>query len=288
MKRNKYWSAKIPGCYIQIERDQIALEVHSHEHNELVFVFGGSAIHEVDNESYPLIRGDVFVLHDNHFHGFDETNHLHLKMVLYSDELFNSLNEEFSELPGFKTLFVHEPRYRKNHKFKSKLHLNAEQLNNVAHLFKQMKDEQDSKRPGYRSFIENLLSTLIILMCRYYSETAATKPKSLIRLSSAITFMEQNYSQPILMTDLARKVNLGVSAFRHSFKYLTGLSPKDYLIRLRIEQAGEMMVENNKIKVIDASIAVGFDNSSYFSRKFKEIIGITPITFLKKQREMLE
>jgi len=100
--------------------------------------------------------------------------------------------------------------------------------------------------------------------------------------------MEQNYSQPILMTDLARMVNLGVSAFRHSFKYLTGLSPKDYLIRFRIEQAAEMMVDNSKIKVIDASIAVGFDNSSYFSRKFKEIIGMSPIKFLKNQRELIE
>jgi len=288
MKRYKYWSAEVPGCYIQIEREQKALEVHTHEHNELVFVFGGSAIHEVDNESYPLIRGDVFVLHGNHFHGFDETNNLHLKMVLYSDELFKSLCDEFSELPGFQTLFVHEPRYRKNHKFKSKLHLNSYQLNNVAMLFKQMKDEQDSKRPGYRSFIEKLLATLVILVCRYYSETASAKPKSLVRLSSAITFMEQNYNQQIRMTDLANKVNLGVSTFRHSFKYLTGLSPKDYLIRMRIEHAAEMIAENSTIKVIDAAMAVGLDNSSYFSRKFKKIIGMTPITFLKKQREMVE
>ena len=288
MKRHKYWSAKIPGCYIQIERNQKALEIHSHDHNELVFVFGGSAIHEVDSESYPLIRGDVFVLRGNHFHGFDETNNLHLKMVLYSEELFKSLNNEFSELPGFQALFLNEPRYRKNHKFKSKLHLNSEQLNNVAHLLIRMKEEQDAKRPGYRSFIENLLSILIILMCRYYSETTSVKPKSLVHLSSAITFMEENYNQQIRMTDLARKVNLGPSAFRHSFKYLTGLSPKDYLIRLRIERAAEMMISNCHIHVIDASIAVGFDNSSYFSRKFKEIIGMTPIKFLKNQREMIE
>ena len=287
MKRYKYWSAKIPSCYVQIEREQKALEVHTHEHNELVFVFGGSAIHEVDNETYPLIRGDVFVLHGNHFHGFDETNNLYLKMVLYSDNLFDSLSKEFSELPGFQTLFVHEPRYRKNHKFKSKLHLNAEQLNVISRIFKQIKEEQDTKRPGYRSFIEHLFSTMIILVCRYYSETTSAKPKSLVRLSSAITFMEQNYNQPILMTDLARKVNLGVSAFRHSFKYLTGLSPKDYLIRLRIEEAAEMMAENSRIKVIDAATSVGFENSSYFSRKFKEIIGISPIKFLKKQRDMV-
>ena len=288
MKRHKYWSAKIPRCYIQIEHEQKALEVHTHEHNELVFVFGGSAIHEVDNESYPLIRGDVFVIHGNHFHGFDETNKLHLKMALYSDNLFKSISKEFHELPGFQTLFVHEPHYRKKHKFKSKLHLNSEQLSIVAKIFKKMKEEQENKRPGYRSFIEHLFLTLIILVCRFYSETSSTKSKSLIRLSSAITFMEQNYNQPIFMTELAKKANLGVSTFRHSFKVLTGLSPKDYLIRLRIEKAAEMMAENSNIKVIDAAMSAGFENSSYFSRKFKEIIGTTPIKFLKKQRDLID
>jgi len=207
--------------------------------------------------------------------------------LLYSDNLFNHLSKEFFELPGFQTLFVHEPRYRKNHKFKSRLHLNSEQLNSVARLFKQMEEEQDLKRPGYRSYIEHLFSMLIILVCRFYSEASSAKPKSLIRLSSAITFMEQNYSKPILMTELAEKVNLGVSTFRHSFKYLTGLAPKDYLIRLRIEEAAKLMSENNRVKVIDAAMSVGFDNSSYFSRKFKEIIGMTPIKFLKKQRTMI-
>jgi len=47
-----------------------------------------------------------------------------------------------------------------------------------------------------------------------------------------------------------------------------------------------MMLENSRIKVIDAAIAVGFENSSYFTRKFKEIIGMTPMQFLKNQRQM--
>ncbi len=78
------------------------------------------------------------------------------------------------------------------------------------------------------------------------------------------------------------------STFRHSFKKTIGVSPIDYLIRFRVEKAAEMMAENSKIKVIDAAMAVGFDNSSYFARKFKEVAGITPINYLRQQRKMVE
>ena len=94
------------------------LKNHTHDFDELVFVFGGSGIHEVDDEVYPLIRGNAFVLRGDHAHGFDETNNLHLEMVLYVPDFFASLKKEFSKLPSFQTFFILEPRYRKNHKFK--------------------------------------------------------------------------------------------------------------------------------------------------------------------------
>ena len=48
------------------------------------------------------------------------------------------------------------------------------------------------------------------------------------------------------------------------------------------------MENNSKIRVIDAAMNTGFENSSYFTLKFKSIIGISPSEYLKKQRAMLE
>jgi len=44
------------------------------------------------------------------------------------------------------------------------------------------------------------------------------------------------------------------------------------------------MEKNSNIRVIDASSATGFWNSSYFTKKFKAVIGMTPMEYLKKQR----
>ena len=77
------------------------------------------------------------------------------------------------------------------------------------------------------------------------------------------------------------------STFRHTFKEITELPPIDYLIRLRIEKAVEMIVKDSSIRVIDVSMGTGFENSAYFTRKFKEIMKITPMQFLKKERDKI-
>lgn len=287
MKKIKPKFNKVPRCEVFGDPSQPPLENHTHDFDELVFVYGGSGIHEVDDERYPLIRGDVFVLRGNHKHGFDETNNLHLEMVLYACDFFDSLTKEISDLTGFQTLFILEPRYRKNHKFKSKLHLNSEQLIEVSRLLLVMKEEQKNKGPGFQSVMDHLFGILIVLVSRYYSETDSPKPKALMRISSAISYMEKNYAQPISVAYLARHVYAAERTFRHLFKEITGLSPKDYLIRLRIEKATEMMAKDSSIRVIDASSNSGFDNSGYFTRKFKEIMKITPMQYLKKQRESI-
>ena len=285
MKKLKATFGTLHRCDVCAQNSQPPLETHTHYFDELVFVFGGSGIHEVDDERYPLIRGDVFVLRGNHKHGFDETNKLHLEMVLYTRDFFETLKKEFLNLSGFQTLFILEPLYRKNHKFKAKLHLNSEQLNEVSRLLSVMKEETKNKRPGYQSVIDHLFGVLIVLVSRYYSETDSPKPKALMRISSVISYMEENYAQPISVSFLAKYVYVAERTLRHLFKEITGLSPKNYLIRLRIEKAAEMMANDSSIRVIDASINTGFDNSSYFTRKFKEIMQMTPMQYLKKQRE---
>ena len=64
------------------------------------------------------------------------------------------------------------------------------------------------------------------------------------------------------------------------------MSPINFLIRLRIDKATEFMANDSNINVTETALKSGFENSAYFSKKFKEIMGTTPIAFLKKQRKI--
>jgi len=244
------------------------------------------AVHIIDDEKYPVIRGDVFVVHGDHRHGFDDTRDLALTNFLFRRDYFEDLKQEFGHLPGFHALFVNEPLYRKNQKFKSKLHLSSRQFREISLLMDSMIKEQEDEKPGFSETIQRIFELIVINVCRYYSEIETPNSKIFLRISTAIDFMENNFGESISISLLAKKTSMSESNFRHSFKKITGLSPIDFLIRLRIEKATEIMADTPEVNVTETSVKAGFENSAYFSKKFKEIIGTTPMAYLKRRREL--
>jgi len=138
-----------------------------------------------------------------------------------------------------------------------------------------LKEEIDNKLPGYKRIVDYLFKTIVVNLCRYYSEVETPHSKSLIKVGCAIDFIENN---------LAKEAKMTPSSFFRAFKKITNCTPVDYLIRLRIEKAVKMMEENSDVRVVDVSTGTGFWNSSYFSRKFKEIMGTSPTDYLKKMK----
>ena len=128
---------------------QVDTYLHTHDFDELVFVFSGTALHIADDEKYPLIRGDVFVVRGNHKHNFLNTHNFHVTNLFYKKGFFEKMKDDFFDLPGFQALFINEPRYRKNHKFKSKLHLNSHQLNEITKFIHAFEKESEDRRVGY-------------------------------------------------------------------------------------------------------------------------------------------
>ncbi len=275
-------------CEIAELENAPLMPMHTHNFDELVFVLGGSAVHIIDDEEYPIIRGDVFVVRGNHKHGYSNEKNLHIVNVLYQREFFDSLKVEFADLPGFNALFVHEPYYRKKHKFKSKLHLNPQQLRKMSQFLKFMTAEQNDEWVGTSSLNEHIFIIIVINACKFFLEFKSPQPKVLLKISAAIDFIERNFDKQISNSLLANKADMSQGSFRYSFKKITGLSPIDYLIKLRIEKAADIMAKNNRIRVIDTAFKTGFENSAYFTKKFKEIIGMTPMAYLKNQRYMIE
>ncbi|RLD10388.1 MAG: hypothetical protein DRI44_06195 [Chlamydiae bacterium] len=275
------------NCEIIKQENPSVIPLHSHNFDELVFILGGSAIHVVDDQEYPIIRGNVFVVTRNQKHGYIQTRNLKIINVIYKREFFKNLKTKYADLPGFNTLFVHEPFYRKNHQFKSKLHLNSQQLREITPFLNYML-QQSNKWIGTPAIKECIFEVIIINICKYFSEIKSPKPKTLLKVSEAINYIEQNFTKSISNEFLANLTDMPHSSFRYSFKKITGLSPINYLIKLRIEKAVEIMENDSNINVTNVAFGTGFDNCSYFTRQFKKIVGVSPITYLKDQRSLIK
>ena len=95
------------------------------------------------------------------------------------------------------------------------------------------------------------------------------------KISNLIGEIQNNYRDDLDINKMAESVNLSVSSFYRLFKQVTSDTPTQYLKKLRLNKARDMIVENN-VKAYVAAFEVGYESVSQFSREFKRYFGVTP------------
>lgn len=87
----------------------------------------------------------------------------------------------------------------------------------------------------------------------------------------------------IRITELAKKCGMSLSNFRRTFKNLTGYSPKEYIISIRLGYA-EYLLLNTRHSAQAIADMVGFSTPANFYRKFQEVYGLTPKEYRRSAR----
>ena len=104
-------------------------------------------------------------------------------------------------------------------------------------------------------------------------------PESTLIIQQAQAYLESNFSDSDLqMSKVAQKYNLSTGHFSTSFHHEVGETFRDYLSRLRINRAKELLRTTN-LKVAEVAYQSGFSDSHYFSTVFKKKTGLTPRQF---------
>jgi AraC-like DNA-binding protein len=110
---------------------------------------------------------------------------------------------------------------------------------------------------------------------------------SLRRIAAAITWLRENYSQPMKVEDLADLVYMSPSSFHEHFKSVTSMSPLQYQKVLRLQEARRLMLSS----VVDAGAAsqrVGYLSASQFSREYSRFFGTAPARDIARLRQDTE
>lgn len=97
-------------------------------------------------------------------------------------------------------------------------------------------------------------------------------------VSSALRFIDENYSEPIGLQETARYLEISESHLSRLFKEETGLSFIQYLNACRINKAAIMMKDSSK-NINDIATGCGFPTPGYFSKIFKQFSGYTPSAY---------
>jgi transcriptional regulator GlxA family with amidase domain len=95
------------------------------------------------------------------------------------------------------------------------------------------------------------------------------------QIAKTITWLRDNYKEPLQVDALAKKVNMATSTFHRHFREVTTLSPLQFQKRLRLYEAQRLMLVENEDTAI-AALAVGYESPTQFNREYKRLFGEPP------------
>lgn len=153
--------------------------------------------------------------------------------------------------------------------------------NTCIDMYKKMMNELQVKKPMFEQISNGLLIELLSQIGRRHKElVAGTNRLKDAALQKVIENMHSSYNLQWTVKDFARECNLSVYRFIHNFKAYTGMSPIEYLTKIRIDKATELLLDSS-LNISEISNVIGYENSLYFSRVFRNATGLSPSSYRK-------
>ena len=150
-----------------------------------------------------------------------------------------------------------------------------------AYLFKEMITELQTCRVGYEELLSMYLQQVFVLVQRSRMEKRPTVSSQIQgEIGIARRYFQEHYNEDINIEEYALSRNMSVSWFLRNFKQVTGKSPMQYILNIRINNAVSLL-ESTNYNVTEISTIIGYDNPLYFSRIFKKQRGVSPSDYRK-------
>jgi AraC family transcriptional regulator of arabinose operon len=150
------------------------------------------------------------------------------------------------------------------------------QRRDIVALFSELRAvlEEDYSQPRLL-YASRVLTYLVGSMIRAARESNRSGAGTASRVRATIEHMRQHFAMPLRIETLASMADLSTSQYAVRFRELTGDSPKNYLMRLRIHRATQLL-DSTSESITEVARSVGYDDPLYFSRAFRRLHEVSP------------
>ncbi|WP_256762158.1 helix-turn-helix domain-containing protein [Cohnella sp. WQ 127256] len=231
----------------------------------LIAIAGGKGILKVGDQTYELAEGSVLLLpaYSDATLIANRQHSLHTyKLVIGTREQTKRVpsdamtrKSEVTSNPSIQ-LFPYEPSI----------------VADVEELYVHRSPDSEARHVRNQIVFHQVLLQLIE---RQESKHAASEQPSMER---SITYLENHYGEKITSERLAEIAGVSRSHYSILFKQLTGFSPNEYLSRLRVHRAKELLI-NGSGTLREIALEVGYKDEFYLSRRFKQQTGASPSSY---------
>lgn len=273
------------SCYILKKQTEITIfnDLHVHDLYELLYVVEGKLTYQIEGIHYELNAGDIILISPTMLHKLDNIQSKNSTRIIinFSENYAKKLSTENCDLLKAFEITLQ----RKIHK----ISFDISHRKTIQKYFDIMLELQFSKEYGddlafnLRFCQAMLMINKEVLNSRDENENVFTTNKV---VSETIEYINENYSKPILISDIANRLSLSESRLSHLFKQETGISIHKFLIKKRLMYAKNFIRNGEHINVVYA--LVGFNDNTSFFRAFKKEFNTTPKKYLANYKMTTE
>ena len=257
-----------------IPMDFPSVPLHWHTELELIVIQKGRGLVSADLERRPVTAGDIVFIRPGQLHSIEQEPGcaMEYENIIMKPELLMSGSTDLCAM-RYLTPLINGVIPSENF-LTSGLSYYAE----AAECIRRIDLLCDARPYGYQLAVKGwLFRFFFILVTNRAPEraTSAAREKSLEKIKAVLKYVEEHYSEPISVEDMASLTYYSKSHFLKFFKAQMGKGFTEYLNDYRLTMA-ERLLKTCDAPVTEIAQQSGFDNLSYFSRIFKRKFGVTP------------
>lgn len=250
---------------------------HDHDFTELAYILSGRGKYLVDGKEYEVEAGDLILCNPGVKHTHIVTNQKEPTIEFISG--FTDFH--FKNMPA-NSIAMKEGSCI--------LHTSAELRQELSmHCYTMIAEKEGSKVGRYFMFKTHLMQMLLLIM-REIVEVEGPEQKGCnfesynksYAVNRIINYLNENYEQKISLEQIAHNMYLSPVYISKIFKEETGESPINYLIKIRLEKAKEILLNSEGGSIKSIANQVGYDDVYHFSKLFKKYYGISPLYYKKR------
>lgn len=247
--------------------------LHVHTHNgcmEIVFVVKGIQVYEAGGEVYNLTGSDIFVSYTGEPHSSGSYPENVCDLIWMQIRMEKGI--PFFGLDESHAVYLRESLLALPRFFSGDAALRS--MLTEAFFGLAEKSEMDRYMAEQK---------LVYCLFRIVQLSQKMIPRRTDCIEDAIAFIHANLGNPILLEEAADSCGLSLSRFKVKFKEEIGVTPREYINRVKIEKSKRLLEEN--CSVTDTALNLGFSTPNYFAVSFKKYTGLTPREYQERIRE---
>jgi len=273
IKEDFNFTKQMPFAFYETDAKQEM--IHSHNCLELNYIISGTGYYLIEDKSYPIQEGDIFLINNLEHHMAVHENNLNMLVFVFDQSFVWDSSDEYDYL---------KPFFERSNDFSNKLDRNSPIHTQIRDTIFHIKEESTHQKMGWELMIKAWLMVALALFYRHYSESNAlgnhTRVNSYDRIRKVIEYIHSNFDEELSLEQLSKIALMNKSYLSSIFSKFMHMKVFDYIELVRINNA-KVLLKTTDLSILEIALESGFKSSSYFSRIFKRTMGITPGEYRK-------